>query len=290
MVSQQINMVEALAKIILKVEKDIAFTIMEVGALPLDNNPEPFYQLLDYFPDSNIIAFEVDQKLCDDLNKKHNKNIKFYCNAIGKKEETRKFYNTVHPMCSSLYKPDEPLLKMYNSLEVVEIKSIESIDTISLDSFVDKHKIEKIDFIKIDIQGAELEVFEGGIKTLKETCAILSEVEFIKLYEDQPLFGDVSSFLEKQGICFHHFLGIAGRALKPLILNNNVNHPSQHMWADAFFIKDIHYAEKIGDKQLLKIAVLSAVYNVPDVTVFCLNQYDLRKKTNLQDQFISLFN
>lgn len=65
-------------------------------------------------------------------------------------------------MCSSLYKPNEKLVSLYNNMEVAMLKSIESIETDSLDYFTKENSIESVDFIKIDIQGAELDVFQGG--------------------------------------------------------------------------------------------------------------------------------
>ena len=62
-----------------------------------------------------------------------------------------------------------------------------------------------IDFLKVDIQGAELDVFKGSRETLKEILMIVSEVEFIEQYIDQPLFGDVSSFLKDFDFMFHNF-------------------------------------------------------------------------------------
>ena len=43
-------------------------------------------------------------------------------------------------------------------------------------------------------------------KNIKKTLMIVSEVEFIELYIDQPLFGDVSSFLKDQDFILHKFL------------------------------------------------------------------------------------
>ena len=42
--------------------------------------------------------------------------------------------------------------------------------------------IYTIDFIKIDVQGGELDVFKGGSKTLKNVLKIVCEVEFIQHY------------------------------------------------------------------------------------------------------------
>jgi len=48
---------------------EFSFSILEVGARPLSINPERFYQLLEIFPDSVISAIEVDEKVCEELNK-----------------------------------------------------------------------------------------------------------------------------------------------------------------------------------------------------------------------------
>jgi hypothetical protein len=127
---------------------------------------------------------------------------------LGRTEEAVTFYETNHPMCGSLYKPDDKLLAMYNNLEVAMLKSSAIVDTVSLDFFVDNNDIETVDFIKIDIQGAELDVFIGGIRTLQDVTVIVSEVEFIPLYIDQPLFGDVCKFLRTQDIHFHKFVSL----------------------------------------------------------------------------------
>ena len=57
---------------------------------------------------------------------------------------------------------------------------------------------------------------------------IVSEVEFVEHYKNQPLFGDVSDFLNKN-FMFHKFLGLSGRALKPVVLKNDENSLSAHV-------------------------------------------------------------
>jgi hypothetical protein len=49
-----------------------------------------------------------------------------------------------------------------NQLDTVEI------DSITLDSLVDRYKLSKIDFLKIDVEGHELQVLQGSTKVLTE--------------------------------------------------------------------------------------------------------------------------
>ena len=145
---------------------------------------EPFYQLLDVFPGSKMVAFEVDSNLCEQQNKNAKPGLQYFPVAFGCGEEKRAFYETNHPMCCSLYKPNENLISMYHNMEVAMLKSVSSIETVSLDCFVKENNIGSVDFIKIDIQGAELDVFQGGVNTLKDVVAIVSEVEFVPHFKD----------------------------------------------------------------------------------------------------------
>lgn len=285
--SQESN-TETLCKIISKISPSLSFTIFEVGALPLAGQEEPFYDLLDFFPESQIIAFEIDNKLCNELNEKSKSGIKYFPIALGHREEECAFYETAHPMCSSLYSPNEELMGIYNNLDVAMLKAVGTIDTISLDNFVRKNNIEGADFIKIDIQGAELDVFKGGVKTLNDVVFIVSEVEFISLYNNQPLFGDVCKYLFKQNFMFHKFIGIAGRTIKPFIMNNNPNFATQHMWSDAVFIRDITKLSKLDSTKLLKMGILSYIYDSPDVAFFCFQKYDELTNTNISQEMLSI--
>ena len=263
------------------------FTILEIGALQLKNSKEPFYQLLEYFPSSEIIGFEIEKELCDKMNSKASKGIKYYSCALGEKNEKKRLYNTKNPMCTSLYKPNEKLIRLYNNLDVAYLKNETEVETIALDTFIKKNNIDEIDLIKIDVQGAELDIFKGGKNTLQNVLKIICEVEFISIYENQPLFGDVSNFLTKHDFMFNKFLSLAGRTLRPLIANNDPNIASQHMWSDAVFIRDVEKIKDLKDEKLLKLSLLSAIYNSLDLAYFCLLTYDKRNKSSLAKDWIS---
>ena len=276
-----IDIYRGLADIVRRASGSLAFNIIEVGARPVDSDPEPFYSVLDWFPGSRIHAFEVEHDLCEQLNRTARPGVVYHPVALGRAEEERPFYQTAHPMCASLYRPNERLIERYHNMEVAMLRSVGSISTVSLDYFAREHRVGPVDFVKIDVQGAELEIFEGGTSTLRDVVAVISEVEFIPCYEQQPLFGDVCAFLARQGIGFHKFLTLAGRALRPTIVANNPNTATQHMWADAMFLRDTLQAERLGSDQLLKMAILAHIYGSPDVAVFCCMEYDRRHGTGL---------
>ena len=276
-----------LVEIIKKNKLNCNFSIIEIGALQIDSKKEPFYELLEYFPSSRIYGFEIEKEVCDKMNLESLKQITYYPYALGKTNEKRKLYITQHPMCSSLYRPNEDLNKLYNNLEVTKLIKESEIETISLDFFAEKYEVIDIDFIKIDVQGSELDIFQGATKSLQNVLQIVCEVEFIPLYENQPLFGDVCNLLKKNDLIFNKFLGLAGRSLKPIMLNNNPNLASQHMWSDAIFIKDIQKLENTSNEKLIKLSLLACVYNSYDLSYYILSYYDKKNLTSLAGDWMN---
>jgi len=119
-----------------------------------------------------IISIEPDPETCDTLKKNcqlnNLKNIIIHNCAISSKTGVITLYKSeTHSGESSIY-----------STSIENKKSSISIPSYSLDDLLNT-KYSKIDFIKIDVEGAELDVLKGGTKTLKITKKIL-----IELHED----------------------------------------------------------------------------------------------------------
>ena len=280
------NPILILSEIIKKNNIDLSFNIVEIGAVQLSEKKEPFYELLEYFPSSRIIGFELEEDVCEKMNANATKGVKYYPYALGKANEKRKLYITQHSMCTSLYKPNEELIKLYNKFETAYLKEESEVETITLDYFVKKKNIGEIDFIKIDVQGAELDVFKGATNTLENVLKIVTEVEFIPHYIDQPLFGDVCNYLEKFNLMFNKFLGLAGRALKPIVYKNPFT-ASQHIWTDAIFVHHVQKIQYLNNEKILKLSLLSLLYGSVDLTHFCLAAYDENNSTTFAKDFMS---
>jgi FkbM family methyltransferase len=259
----------------------ITFTILQAGALPVKGSPEPFCRIPALFPGSRIIGFELDKGLCDRLNAEAEPGFAYYPVALGKTRERRTLYQAAHPMCTSLYEPDNEFTSCYNTLNTMLLTSTSSVETVSLDKFTEEYSIPDVDFIKIDIQGAELEVFQNAADTLRNVSFIISEVEFVPLYKHQPLFGDVCSFLAGQHLMFHKFLGVAGRTLTTLDVRSNPVLATQHLWGDALFIRHIFEIERLAPDKLLKLGILAYLYCSPDVALYCFRLYDAISHTTI---------
>lgn len=85
--------------------------------------------------------------------------------------------------------------------EFTTTRRIIEINTVTLDQFCNDRGIERIDILKMDIQGGELKALEGshGLLVDRRIGLVYTEVEFTRLYENQPLFAHISGHLDKFG-------------------------------------------------------------------------------------------
>jgi FkbM family methyltransferase len=68
------------------------------------------------------------------------------------------------------------------------------IEAITLDEFVIEHRLEKVDFLKMDVEGSELEILRGSEETLrkfKPNCAIAVYHKFRDLVEITTFLHDI---------------------------------------------------------------------------------------------------
>jgi FkbM family methyltransferase len=278
---------DALIKVInlaREVRATLAINTLEIGSRPLEGIDEPFYQLPKLLPGSRIISFDPGADLAESSDSEDATHT-FFPVALAKGNESRKFYETNDPACSSLFPPNEDLAAQFNRLEVQYLKETTMIETRSMDDLLQEHDIRDIDFVKIDVQGAEVEVFKGGVETLRQASFIVSEVIFVPMYYGQALFGDVCNILTEQDFMFHKFLGLAGRSFKPIILNNNPTIPTQHLWSDAVYVKGLLNLQGRSTDTLLKIAILAFIYGSPDLTFKCFNLVDQQENTEIAKRF-----
>ena len=262
--------------------------IIDVGAMMIGSKPPDYHALLKPGV-SKVIGFEPDKEECKKLNQSCNDDCLFLPYFIGDGSE-RNFNLCNKNMTSSFYEPDIDLLEKFQAMS--ELHQVVGRSTVSTKRLDNISEVQEADYLKIDIQGCEVDVFNGAEKLLSEIMIIQTEVEFIPLYINQPLFAEVDQVLRKKGFLFHRFYqhGMAGRCFKPLVVNNNINVPlSQVLWADAIYVKNFMNYDHIPAGKLLKLAIiLHDVHSSYDLAHYVLQHYDKQTKSNWAQQYLSL--
>ena len=256
--------------------------VVDIGASLLDNPP---YATLLNSGCARLIAFEPNAEECRKLQERFPPPHRIFQHFVGDGQPAT-FHETNWFATGSLLRPNRELLEKFQHLhEVTTLVKEHSVATVALDDIAE---IGDIDYIKIDVQGGELAVFKGAGKALGQAVLIHTEVEFVELYESQPLFADVDVFLRGRGFDFVRFTGFGSRALKPVVINRDVNAGNQQLWADAIYMRKWVRPEAIASAKLIKLAILAHdVYGFVDFTQFLLTELDKRTNSALAPAYMS---
>ncbi len=170
-------------KFLLKKENPI---VLEIGS----HNGSDSKEFLDEFNKIRLYCFEPDPRSIKKFKKRINdKKCSLNEIALSNRKGYLEFYLSENVRdsekgsdSSSLKKPKEHLEKF----PWIKFEKKIKVPTDTLDNWVKKNKIKRIDFIWADVQGAEKELILGGKETLnKKTKYIYTEFYEKELYEGQ---------------------------------------------------------------------------------------------------------
>lgn len=262
--------------------------MIDIGANPIDGRP--IYAGMMEDGNTSLVGFEPNPSALEKLNSLKGPHQTFLPHAIGDGER-HKFHMCVGSGVSSLLPPNMDILNLFHYLpRWAEVTSVIEIDTVRLD---DISETMGADFIELDIQGAELLALRNGENRLADALVIHTEVEFLELYEGQPLFSDIEIFLRKHGFMLSHFHNFQSRIVSPMSFGNNwrknlYGSINQIMWADAIFMRNLTQLNRLSDSQLLKMArILHDCYKSVDVCFRLLREYDRRTGQQLSTKYFS---
>jgi len=88
-----------------------------------------------------------------------------------------------------------PASRLVDSLPQVVPDRTQEISVMCLDDWARTTELATPLFIKMDVQGFEKGVIHGGLETMAGAAAILTELSFVRLYEQQPLIGEMIALL-----------------------------------------------------------------------------------------------
>lgn len=259
-------------------------SIVDIGAMMLGDDQGPYAALVRQGY-AQVIGFEPNEAECKKLNSRFEGTHRFYPFFIGDGEQAT-FYETNMTMTGSLLRPNKRMLEQFTNLhELVTLVGEHAVTTRRLDDLVG---LEDVDVVKIDVQGTELAVFKGAAQVLSKALFVHTEVEFVELYEGQPLFAEIDQFLRAAGFQFHTFEGFGQRSFKPLIVSQDQNRGlRQLLWSDAIYVRDFLKFDLLPDQKLLKLAIIAhEMYRSYDLAYRALACLDKRKGTTLAEAYL----
>jgi len=254
----------------------IQITVCVVGSRKIESQDDYGSQGWSIFaPNLTIYGFDADPEACEQANadleaRQVNWTEKHIPVALGNIEGYLPLYITNFTGSSSLYPPNEAFLKRFDGyFEWHQVIATVEIETTTLDKFCHSQGIKEIDFLQVDVQGADLQVLQGGLEILSNSIlAVKTEVGFNQSYINQPLFSDVDVYLRNKDFTLLDLVISTGRGVRTESPIVSQNHAGTLIWGDAFYFRDL-IAENSSvnfstPERILKLACIADVLEFPD--------------------------
>ena len=188
-------------------------SVLDIGA-----NVGQFYnEIKQIFPNSYYYLIEGNEKCEVAL---QSLGVDYSISLLSNEVKEVKFYTRINEeRCTgnSIYREKTPF---FSDDEIeVKIKTTTTLEKILKD--------KQFDLIKIDVQGSEIDIINGGIEIIKNSKGVLMEVSLVEYNEDAPTKEFVYDFMEK--LNFY-----------PAEIVGDINHPItyQLIQQDILFIKN----------------------------------------------------
>lgn len=226
----------------------------------------------------DAVGFEADADECARLvaaaeREAHPwKRLRFVPHAVGAERGSAQLHIYQRRGCTSLLEADQDLARQFGRDDYYFEVGTATVDLHPLDSIAHDQGIEKPSFLKIDIQGFELEAFKGATRLLSESLsAVRAEVSFLPIYRDQPLFGDICGYLGQFGffpvefIEIHHWRRLTRRKYGRFAPGPVSASRGELVHGDVLFLKS---EDRLGDDgdACIRLALIAACYGLIDLT------------------------
>ncbi|CUH62791.1 methyltransferase, FkbM family [Thalassovita gelatinovora] len=146
------------------------------------------------------------------------------------------------------------------------------VDLVGLDQLDD---MPPLDLLKVDAQGAEVQVLQSGRGKLSKAVAVIAEMRFYRLYDGEPDLHELDAELRQQGFVLHKFIHQKSRMLhnsQSERLNRRAI-GSQLIDGDAVYIRSLEDRMQWSDEQIAHLAFLAAgVFESHDLALLCLDE------------------
>lgn len=242
---------------------DPVLQVVDVGASSLGGATEPYAALTECCR-VRVTGFEPDAQALAELQRAHQgkgtEERRYLPHFVGDGADAV-FHETNWSLTGSLLAPHRPVLDRYSDLgSLVQERARHPVRTVRLDDVI---PAGGMDLLKIDVQGGEGRVFEGARQRLDECLLVWTEVEFLELYQGQPMFGDIDRMLRERGLRFFGFDGVGRRVLADwaALAASGGALPAprrfQQVWADAIYLPAPERIATLDADRALRLALIT---------------------------------
>jgi FkbM family methyltransferase len=224
-----------------------------------------------------------------------------YC--IGADSSEHEFNINYHPTTSSLYKfnpaykdytyVDNPKYGSYILGDAFKHIKSHSIKTHTLTTVIDELNLEPIDYLSLDVQGAEYDIINSSQQLLLNYCTGLRlEIGFADVYKNQKLFHEMHPLLDSLGFELID-LDLFGRC-SPTPVPLGFRGVEQPLYGEATYIKNIQTLHESKNTDLfLKAALFALLHEKVGMCLHYLNNAEIYgwpeiHNTSVNSQYTSL--
>lgn len=172
-------------------------TVFDVGA----NLGQTAHRYRRAFPQADIFCFEPFPESIAALSKSHRGDNRVHVvpKAVGREVGRATFHVNAHHATNSLL-PRPTRTRRYFPNAAAPRSTIE-VEVTDLDTFVRDAAIERVDVLKLDIQGGELQALQGATNLLGagNVSLIYTEIMFVPHYQGGALFHEICRLLGTLG-------------------------------------------------------------------------------------------
>ncbi len=249
--------------------KEQPFTVVDVGAR---GGVASYWSV---FGDRlRIIGFDLDPEECTRLNA-IDPRTQYLPYALDRQSGRRTVYVANYAASSSFYRTNATYFDRYTAGQNAAVLSEPTLETTTLSGALTSIGLHSADFIKVDAEGAELEILQGAQDLLPSLQGILSEVRFTKRFCGCPEFWEVEKYLRDQSFELYDLdvYRLSKKALPyPYLYSNYFDDgrpaagPStqgQVLWADALYMRDL-LGTKPNGRSLIVAACLFEIFGLSD--------------------------
>jgi FkbM family methyltransferase len=166
--------------------------IVDLGA----NVGEWTSHVVQALPRAHVVAVEPVPSLYQQLaaNLSHHPNVTTEMSAVAGQSGRMSFYVTEGPVFGSLLRPTAEGVAAY--ADAPRVTEMIEVRTTTLDQLTGGRPTS---LLKLDVQGAELQVLAGGSRALMRTQSIIAEMNFVSLYENSSTLASLHEALIARG-------------------------------------------------------------------------------------------